>query len=297
MKTIGQLIFVSLIISIFIPGMSKAQGVDEIFNKFIKRYHTYHGTRLPFYLLIPADHNAKIKYPLVLCLHGSGERGDDPSAVKMNSLATVWATDSNQNKWPCFVLVPQCPVGKRWVNYRVAESYSVDDIPISDELLTVNDMLDSLIAEFSVDTNRLYITGISMGGFGTWDMILRFPDRFAAAVPMSGGGDPSKAEVIKNIPIWDFHGEKDGAVSVKGSREMIAALEKAGRTAIYTNCNNGDCTGLPDSVVARKIKSGATLLYTEYMNGPHQIWDEAYNNPFLLPWVFSQSKTKNNRGR
>jgi predicted esterase len=278
MKNFRRLVFAWLVLSSIMSGMIHAQSIDEIFNKFIKRYHTYQSTTLPYYIFVPANYNPQIHYPLVLCLHGSGERGDNSSAMKNNSLATVWARDSNQTHWPCFILVPQCPSTGWWTYSNI--------------VLAVNDILDSLQFEFTIDTNRLFITGLSMGGYGTWDMIVRYPNKFAAAVPMSGGVDPSKAALIKHIPIWNFHGAQDYTVSVTESRKMIAALENAGDTAVYTNCHNGDCTGLSDSVIADKIKHNAKLLYTEYKNGGHSIWDQAYNTVFLLPWIFSQSKAQ-----
>lgn len=276
MKNFHRLVFAWLVISSVMPRMLHAQSIDDIFNRFIKRYHTTQSTTLPYYIFKPVNYNSRMHYPLVLCLHGSGERGDDPSAVKNNTMATVWARDSNQTRWPCFILVPQCPINGWWT--------------YSDIELAVNDILDSLMLEFSVDTNRLYITGLSMGGYGTWDMIERYPTKFAAAVPMSGGGDSSKAALIKDIPIWNFHGALDHTVYVTESQKMIIALENAGDTAVYTNCHNGDCTGLSDSIIADKIKHHAKLLYTEYQNGGHSIWDQAYNTVFLLPWVFAQSK-------
>jgi poly(3-hydroxybutyrate) depolymerase len=277
MNNFRRLVFTWLIISC-ISGMIHAQSVDDIFNKFTKRSHTFQNTTLPYYIFVPAAYDPQIQYPLVLCLHGAGERGDDSSAVKNNSMATVWARDSNQTRWPCFIVVPQCPANEWWN---------------SSIMLTVNDIVDSLLIEFSVDTNRLYITGLSMGGYGTWDAIVYCPNKFAAAVPMSGGGNPSQAALIKNIPIWDFHCALDGTVLVTESRNMnmIAALENAGDTIVYTNCHNGDCTGLLDSIISKKIQNGAKHLYTEYKNGGHAIWDIAYNSIFLLPWVFSQSKT------
>jgi len=260
-----------------------AQTVSEIYRKFSKGYHSCDGTTIPFYFFIPANYDSSIKYPLVLCLHGSGERGDDSTAVEHNSMAIVWARDTNQSKWPCFILVPQCPASGSWTSWFVP--YQVEP-----ELLNALDVLDSLSAKCSVDTNRIYVTGLSMGGYGTWSLLIAYPNKFAAAVPMSGAGDTSKARIIKDIPIWDFHGALDGTVPVSGSRDMIHALARAGDKVVYTNCDNGDCTGLPDSVVAEDIKNGAKLLYTEYEYGTHTIWDTAYNDPFLLPWVFSQSK-------
>lgn len=273
-------------------SIAQAQSVSDIYHSFTKRYHTYLGTTLPYHVFVPRNYDSSSRYPLVLCLHGAGERGDDSTAVCLNSMATVWAMDSNQTRWPCLIVVPQCPKGRQWVNaYWVSGSYRVDNVPISNELLTVNNILDSLIKEFSVDTNRLYITGLSMGGCGTFDMIVRYPQKFAAAIPMSGGGDTTKADVIKQMPIWDFHGGKDDTVPVARSRDMIAALEKIGRTAIYTEGYSGDSTGLSDSAVADIIHHGANLLYTEYKNLTHNIWTKAYTYPLLLPWVFSQNKS------
>ena len=276
MRIVRRLIFAWLVLSSFPSGMLYAQSVDEIFNKFIKNYHTYQGTTLPYYLFVPASYNPQTHYPLVLCLHGSGERGDNPSAVKNNSMATVWARDSNQTRWPCFILVPQCPSNGWWTYSNIEQA--------------VIDILDSLQLGFSIDTNRLYITGLSMGGYGTWDLLVRYPTKFAAAVPMSGGGDPSMAASFKHIPIWNFHGAQDATVSVTYSRAMMTALENAGDTIVYTNCHNGDCTGLSDSAIADRINHHVKLLYTEYQYGGHGIWDQAYNTVFLLPWVFAQSK-------
>jgi len=282
MMNFRRMVFLWLVITGIISGTLHAQSVDEIFNKFIKSYHTYQGTTLPYYLFVPASYNPQMHYPLVLCLHGSGERGDNPSAVKNNSMATVWARDSNQTRWPCFILVPQCLINGWWTYSNIEQA--------------VIDILDSLQLGFSIDTNRLYITGLSMGGYGTWDMIAQYPARFAAAVPMSGGGDPLKAAMIKYIPIWNFHGAQDATVSVTYSRAMITALENAGDTVVYTNCHNGDCTGLSDGVIADRIKHHAKLLYTEYQYGGHGIWDQAYNTVFLLPWVFAQSNAQPRTG-
>jgi poly(3-hydroxybutyrate) depolymerase len=276
MNIFSRLIITILITSGFFFGSIHAQSVDEIFNKFTKRYHTFQSTTLPYYIFVPAAYDPQIEHPLVLCLHGAGEVGDNPSAVKKNSMATVWARDSNQLRWPCFILVPQCPSGGWWTGSNIVS--------------TVNAIMDSLLTEFSVDINRIYVTGLSMGGYGTWDLLVRFPNKFAAAVPVCGAGDRSKAALIKHIPIWAFHGALDGTVPVTGSREMITALENVGASVVYTNCHNGDCTGLPDTVIADLLKNGARLLYTEYQYGGHSIWDQAYNNVFLLPWVFSQSK-------
>jgi poly(3-hydroxybutyrate) depolymerase len=289
---IGRSIVSLFVMVMLFSGTGRSQSVDEILAKFHKRYHTYGSTTLPYHVFIPDNYDSSIHYPMVLCLHGAGEKGDNDEAVKKNKMATVWALDANQARWPCVIVVPQCPLNNSWTDIVWSASYRVDDTPISNELLTVSDILDSLERELSIDTNRVYITGLSMGGLGTWDMIVRYPNRFAAAIPMCGVGDTTKAEVIKHIPIWNSHGAVDNTVPVIYSRVMISALEKSGRSVVYTHCKNGNCTGITSSELADSINAGAKLLYSEYMNVGHSVWDSAYTNPLLLPWVFSQSKSE-----
>jgi hypothetical protein len=148
------------------------------------------------------------------------------------------------------------------------------------------DMLDSLIREFPIDTNRQYVTGLSGGAFGTWSLLFNDPVRFAAAAPVCGGADPSGASIIRDVPIWNFHGAVDDLVPVEWSRVMVEALEAQGRRAVYTNCRYLDCRGLPDSIVARAIEHRQDLLYSEYAHVGHNAWDRAYDEPLLLPWVF-----------
>jgi predicted peptidase len=264
-------------------------------DKFEKRMHAFENTTLPYRLCPPDFYDPLQEYPLVLCLHGAGERGtDNQIQIDPHRMATSWADSLNQKKHPCFVVAPQCPVDNRWVdsNWSLAE-YRVSEIPTSNEMLTLIDLLDSLTTEFSVDTNRLYVTGLSMGGYGAWDIITRYPNKFAAAVPMSGGGDSTRVERIKHIPIWAFHGEKDTTVPVKGSRQMITALENQGLESFYTHCQEGDCTGKSVEEIALTIENDGRLLYTELQGKGHVMWAESYDYPYLFPWVFSQNKQKN----
>jgi predicted esterase len=248
---------------------------DSIVVKFVARSHTFQGVTLPYRLFIPDNYSPSQKYPLVLALHGAGERGTDNLIhIRLHRLATSWADPVNQAKYPCLVVAPQCPPNQSW---------DVDAI-----VATVSSLLDSLANEFTIDSNRLYVTGLSMGGFGTWDLITRFPNRFAAAIPMSGGWYPDLVSRIANTPIWNFHGRVDPTVPVSESRDMIEALKGIGRTVVYTRCWNSDCTGLPDSVIALYVKSHADLFYTEYQYGGHVIWAESYDYPLLFPWVFDK---------
>ena len=254
----------------------------SIVAKFVARSQTFKGTTIPFRLFIPDSYTPSKRYPIVLALHGSGERGSD-NLIQIQSyrLATSWADPVNQMKYPCFVLAPQCPSTGTWQDGSAT---------ITPPLATANSILDSLAVEFSIDTNRRYVTGLSMGGFGTWDLITRFPDRFAAAIPMSGGWDASLASAIARVPIWNFHGALDATVPVQWSRDIIEGLRSIGREVIYTHCHNGNCAGLPDSTIAMEVRAHADLFYTEYQNGGHVIWDQSYDYPYLFPWVFDKFK-------
>ena len=232
------------------------------------------GVTLPYRLFIPDNYSPSQKYPLVLALHGSGEGGTNNTSQMKGRMATSWADPVNQSNYPCFVVVPQCPTNEYWGNGPIAGANI--------------DLMDSLIREFTIDTNRLYITGASMGGFGTWHMITLFSNRFAAAIPMSGGGYPALVSNIANTPIWNFHGALDFDVPVGLSRDMIEALEGIGRTVVYTHCHNDDCSGMPFDTIAMYVNNHADLFYTEYQYGQHDIWTESYNYPLLFPWVFDK---------
>ena len=264
-------------------------------DKFEKRSHTFGDTTMPYRLCPPDFYDPSQNYPLVLCLHGAGERGiDNQIHIDVHRMATSWADSANQKNYPCFVVAPQCPEDNRWVDndWSLGE-FRMSDIPTSNEMLTLVDLLDSLTTEFSVDTNRFYITGLSMGGYGTWDMITRYPDMFAAAIPMSGGGDSTRTERIKHIPVWAFHGGNDTTVPPDGSRQMITSLENQGLEAFYTHCQQGDCTGKSEEEIQAAMANDARLLYTELEGLGHVMWAESYDYPYLFPWVFSQNKQTN----
>jgi poly(3-hydroxybutyrate) depolymerase len=211
------------------------------------------GFMLPYRLGKPPAYNPANKYPLVIFLHGSGESGTDNKLqvsknIGTNTPGSVFTTAANQAKFPTFFIAPQTP--NTTIGWKAG----------STSLNAVFKLITALEAEFSIDPSRLYLTGLSMGGMGTFSAIQTNPDLFAAAIPMSGRGDPTMAPKIAKIPLWDFHGALDPSVNVSGSRDMIAALRAAG--------------GMP--------------RYTEYPNGMHDIWFMAYNTPDLLPWMNAQ---------
>ncbi len=217
---------------------------------------------LPYRLVRPEGVEADKKYPLVLLLHGGGERGSD------NAKTLVWFWDAKKPslltreefvREKAFAVIPQCPDGKQWVDVPWDKgSYTTPKI--SEPLKLTFELLDALLVDLPIDPDRVYVTGLSMGGYGTFDMVQRRPDLFAAAVPVCGGGDPSRA--VASVPFWVFHGEKDQVVPVSGSRDMVAALRKA--------------KGKP--------------RYTEYAGVGHNSWSPAFEERELWSWLFAQRR-------
>jgi predicted peptidase len=205
------------------------------------------------YLLFkPKESTAETNYPLVLSLHGGGPRHKfehllEPYAPGFAYGLGRLVSDDTQTNHPCFVVAP-------WSNER-----GWDD----ENLRLVLGIIASLQKQFRIDTNRIYVTGQSMGGWGTWSLITKRPDLFAAAVPICGGGEPADAPYAKDIPIWAFHGSADGVVPVGYTRNMIAALQR--------------------------MKAQPT--YWEYKDGTHaDTAERAYCEPELIEWMFVQQK-------
>lgn len=282
----NKFIFTAILIFLLLSDV-KAQ--IHIAQKFQYRTFTYNGLTIPYRLFVPENYNSANKYPLVLALHGSGERGSDNTRhVNNYRLATVWADSINQIKYPAFVLAPQCPSNGSWFS-----SFPVDRYPAAAETNVVIKILDSLMEEFSIDKSRLYVTGLSLGGYGTWDLIARYPDKFAAAIPMSGGGDLQSIPALLHIPIWNFHGRLDNAVPIIRSTELLDAFKTNGRDVLYTHCSPVNCDGMDESLIGQMISEGADLIHTEYQNGGHVIWDQSYDYKFLPDWVFKQYRIDN----
>ena len=219
--------------------------------------------RMPYRLFRPA---AIGKLPLVMYLHGSGGLGDD-NLMQLglgNTFGTrVWLLPDNQKRFPCFVVVPQTDRG--WVNYDLSQE-AQGIVKINDGLgegaQLALEIVDALCREFSIDERRIYVTGQSMGGAGTWHMIAARPKLFAAAVACCAAQTAEDAVASLGTRLWNFHGVADQTVPVKLSRDRIAALQKAG--------------GRP--------------LYTEYAGADHNVWEWAYTEPSLVMWVFDQRR-------
>ncbi|MCI0461731.1 MAG: prolyl oligopeptidase family serine peptidase [Gemmataceae bacterium] len=216
---------------------------------------------LPYRLLAPEQIEPGQTYPLVLFLHGGGERGDDNERQLAHGVPE-FASAANRQKYPCFLAAPQCPAGSRWVEVDwTADSHKQPERP-SEPLRLALELIEALCEELPIDRGRIYITGLSMGGYGVWDALSRRPELFAAGVPVCGGGDEALAERIAEVPVWAFHGARDGVVKPARSRNMIEALKQAG--------------GSP--------------TYTEYPDVGHNSWVRAYRDPELFRWLFSQKR-------
>ena len=214
------------------------------------------------YRQLDFDYSEGSKYPLVIFLHGAGERGNGNEA-QLRWGVTNFANDDIMKVHRPIVIAPQCPREQAWGNYG---GFRDGKITIKKEPTTqmklLKQLIDQMITEYPIDTDRIYITGLSMGGFGTFDALARYPDLFAAAVPVCGGGDVSTAKNFAHVPMWIFHGALDQVVEPKLSREMLEAL----------------------------IAAGAHPGYTEYPDTGHFSWIATYSDPMMMDWLFSQRK-------
>lgn len=201
--------------------------------------------RLAYLLGLPDDYetHADGHFPLVLFLHGSGERGSDIEKVKTHGLPKHLAAGET---FPFITLSPQCPEGSRWIF----------------ELDALAALLDEITARYRVDRQRIYLTGLSMGGFGAWELATQNPQRFAALVPVCGWGDADRVCAIKHLPVWVFHGDNDTVVPVSQSQQMVDAL---------TQC-------------------GGNVKFTIYPDTDHDSWSATYANPELYTWMLAQRK-------
>ena len=233
-------------------------------SRFESRTFESGDFKLPYRLLKPKDFDGKQKYPLVVFLHGAGERGSDNQKQLVHGM-NDFASDEIMANYPAFVIAPQCPDGKKWVEVDwSAASHKTPEQP-SDALGATLKLVEALQKEFPINRSRIYITGLSMGGYGTWDAIERRPELFAAAAPICGGGDPAGVSRFKDLPIWAFHGSEDKAVKPERSRAMIEVLKAAG--------------GQPK--------------YTEYQGVGHDSWTQTYRDPAFYEWLFAQKKPAN----
>jgi len=217
------------------------------------------GERCEYRLLTPAEPIEGKRYPLILFLHGSGERGSD-NTKQLTHFPRRMATPERRAEFPCFVLAPQCPSDGRWTHdtwgSRVSQRFA--DEP-TDAMKGAIAALLAVVREHPVDVDRIYLTGLSMGGYGAFELALRHPDWFAAVAPVCGGGDEQRAARLAGLPLSVWHGDADSSVPVARSRAMVAALRELGEA--------------PE--------------YHELPGVGHDAWNHAYADGGCLPWLFA----------
>jgi dienelactone hydrolase/lysophospholipase L1-like esterase len=254
--------FGSVLIFVLLSSVATAQVKLDDFAA--KTFKSPKGGQLLYRQLDVKDAKADQKYPLVLFLHGAGGRGDDNQRqLKDAGVLGLFSKSGFPRKFPAFVLAPQVPAKKRWVEVHWGLDEHTMPTKPGDQMRMALELVDQFIKDNPVDTSRIYVTGLSMGGFGTWDAIQRRPGFFAAAAPVCGGGDTATASTLTKVPLWVFHGGKDKVVKTKRSQDMVAAIKAAG--------------GSPK--------------YTEYPGVGHGCWGAAYGKPAIWEWMFAQKRT------
>ncbi len=295
MKTVFKLIALGALAGVVLTGISatanessevvNSDAIDyskvvfalpnEVLDRMeAKTFESSDGVNLPYRIYYSPAYDAEDKENgamLFVFLHGSGGRGDDNIKQISDQVATVnyMVSDSAVEAFghiPYVIIAPQCAEGAQWVESPWAQgSYDTEDVPMSPQLSAVYELILKTLDTDNIDKSNVMLGGISMGGYGTWDLAVRHPELFNAIFPICGSGDPTKAEAIKDLKIWTFHSDNDASVPVQGTRDMVAALEKV----------------------------GADVKYTEFTGKGHNAWRPAMDevkDPYLLQWLFEDCR-------
>lgn len=242
------------------------KAFSQDFSLFEKREFVQNGDTIPYRILLPKNFDRGKQYPMVLFLHGAGERGNDNEKQLVHG-AKIFLEDSIRNKYPAIVVFPQCPQNSFWANIdsRMDSAtnkrilvYREDGKPTKAMELLMG-MYRDLKDTYKPDNSRLYVGGLSMGGMGTFELVRRLPGNFAAAFPICGGANTATASLLKNTGWWIFHGLKDDVVNPQNSIDMARALKDA----------------------------GAEVKLTLYPEANHNSWDDAFKEPELFSWLFN----------
>ncbi len=236
--------------------------VQAQFSKDV--FISLNGDSLLYQELQPQAIDANTKYPLVLFLHGAGERGSDNEAQLQHG-ANMFTNPVNQEKHPTFALFPQCPANSYWAPIKISstkdDSFFPYKAPMPTTLQAVKELLDTFIANNPIDPSRIYIVGLSMGGMGTFEMVCRFPELFAAAIPICGGVNTQRLQEIETSTTFRiFHGDADTVVPVAFSRDAYTTLKT----------------------------KGVDVEYIEFPGVNHDSWTPAFNRDDFMEWLFEQ---------
>jgi predicted peptidase len=294
MRNVKRLSAIAILAGTVLSSSPSAQTPSNVMQL---RKHTGSGMTLYYHLYKPEGYSSDVKYPLIMAFHGVGEDGDSASTLYINNngLVSAWVATAFQKKYPCFVVAPHNPSGT-WIDtpWTVSNTnVKYRQGPISSRLANSMEILDSLTREFPIDTNRLYVTGLSIGGWATWDLITRYPDKFAAAFPQSGGVDTSKAGLLVRTPIWSYNGKQDGVVMPISVNLFMQNLDRLDgeNGVVYTHCQGNDC---PAKMNAAKIDSlidaGRTHFYSLDPARSHDGWDLYYGDTLIQKWFMKQRR-------
>ncbi len=258
---------VCLLVSAAVTIHAVGQDLDLAYQR--EYFHSSKGFELPYRILFPEGYDGDQPYPLIVFLHGAGERGTDNEKQLVHG-ATLFTREDIRRDYPAIVIFPQCPEGGYWSSVEIDRTKNPYDLKFDYEkpptlaLEAVAELVEEISSLENVDKDRRYIMGLSMGGMGTFEMVYRYPKLFAAAAPICGGGNPDQYDKrVKQVAFWLFHGDADAVVGVDESRQMNQRLQKL------------------------KV---AELRYTEYPGVNHNSWDSAFAEPELLPWMFSKRR-------
>ena len=251
---------------IMIAMVTCLQAQDKSLYK--KEIFVVNNDTLPYRILLPLNYDASKKYPLILMLHGAGERGNDNESQLVHG-AGLFLRDSIRQKYPAIVLFPQCPANSYWSNMdpTLDESgkkeflFKAGGKPTT-AMDLVQQLLKNIIKDLPVNKKQIYVGGLSMGGMGTFEIVRRNPHLFAAAFPICGGADPATAKKLTKVKWWIFHGAADEVVSPVYSQKMVDAL----------------------------MAVNADVKFSLYPGVNHNSWDYAYAEPTLMAWLFAQHK-------
>lgn len=250
-----------LLAMMFIPLLVFSQGIYE------KKLLIEDGDTLPYRILLPKNYDASKKYPLILFLHGAGERGNNNEAQLVHG-SKLFLRDSIRDNYPAIIVFPQCPADSYWSNVDIKVengkrkfNFAAEGEPTKAMDLLL-ELLDELDDDYKINSKQRYIGGLSMGGMGTFELVRRKHKYFAAAFAICGGANPETAEKMKKNNWWIFHGAKDDVVPPEASQLMVDALKA----------------------------HGANVKFTLYPNANHNSWDSAFAEKDLLPWLFSKHK-------
>jgi predicted peptidase len=279
------------------------QSFSQVHNSMEGRSYRSGSVTMMYRLFIPKNYNPQTKYPLLVATHGVGEKGEDNNIqVDREDLASTWIADSLQNRVPHFVMAPQSPTALSWGNAQAIDM--------------IHGIIDSLKREFSLDTNRLYSVGLSMGARGVFNLVQSRPGYFAAALACAGAGNNSGAAAIGRTPLWAFHATGDNIVVVEGTRSMVNAIEASGKKFLryfseaWTPAPGLDTyskarlsgtsqldmvaknpSGISYDSLKRAVAGGEKYLYSEIIGGDHRTgWMVAFHHPLVPAWIFAQTK-------